>query len=63
MIARAPNELRYRSSAAESMLGVRQGKPAREFAEAGLAKSRELNNRDAEQQFLELVEAAKRYGG
>jgi len=63
LIERVPGEMRYRSSAAEAMLSARQGARALRFAEAGLAQARKQNNRDAEQQFLELASSAKKYGG
>jgi hypothetical protein len=60
LIRRAPDELRFRSAAAEAMLSSHQARRALSFAEAGLAKSRELNNRDSEHHFLELTAAAKK---
>jgi tetratricopeptide (TPR) repeat protein len=60
LIARVPSELRFRGSAAEAMLSARQPARALHFAEEGLVKAREQNNRDSEQYFLELVAAAKR---
>jgi tetratricopeptide (TPR) repeat protein len=60
LIARAPAELRFRGSAAEAMLSARQPARALHFAEEGLAKAREQNNRDSEEYFQELVAAAKR---
>ena len=60
LIERAPAELRYRGTAAESMLTMKQGAVALRFAEAGLAKAREKNDRDSEQYFLELVAAARK---
>jgi tetratricopeptide (TPR) repeat protein len=63
LIERVPSELRYRGSAAEAMLSARQGARALRFAEQGLAKAREKNDRDSEQYFLELVSAAKKQGG
>jgi tetratricopeptide (TPR) repeat protein len=60
LIERAPSELRYRTSAAEAMISTNQAASALRFAEGGLAKAREQNNRDAEGHFLELVAAAKR---
>ncbi len=60
LIARAPSELRFRGSAAEAMLAARQPARALHFAEEGLAKAREQNNRDSEGYFLELVAAAKK---
>jgi predicted Zn-dependent protease len=62
LIDRAPAELRYRGTAAEAMLSAKQPKKALEFAEAGLKKSREQNNRDSEQYFLELSAAARKQG-
>ena len=60
LIERAPSELRFRSTAAEMMLSARNGPAALRFAEQGLAKSREQNNRDSEHHFMELVAAAKK---
>jgi hypothetical protein len=44
------------------MLAAKQGPTALRFAEQGLAKAREKNDRDSEHFFLELVAAAKRSG-
>jgi tetratricopeptide (TPR) repeat protein len=60
LIERAPAELRYRGSAAEAMLSAKQPGRALAFAEGGLKKSREQNNRDSEQYFLELTAAASK---
>ncbi|MBY0527105.1 MAG: tetratricopeptide repeat protein [Gemmataceae bacterium] len=60
LIERAPTELRYRGTATEAMLSARQGAKALKFAEAGLAKARELQNRDSEHYFLELATAARK---
>jgi tetratricopeptide (TPR) repeat protein len=60
LIEKAPNELRFRGSAAEAMLAARQPAKALAFAEGGLKKSREQNNRDSEQYFLELTAAARK---
>jgi tetratricopeptide (TPR) repeat protein len=60
LIARAPSEMRYRSSAAEAMLSARQGARALAFAEQGLARAREKNDRDSEDHFKELVSAARK---
>jgi tetratricopeptide (TPR) repeat protein len=60
LIERVPAELKFRGTAAEAMLSAKQGSRALKFAEGGLGKAREQNNRDSEQYFLELVEAAKR---
>jgi tetratricopeptide (TPR) repeat protein len=62
LIERAPAELKYRGSAAEAMLAAKQGAQALQFAEGGLKKSREQNNRDSEQYFMELSAAAKKLG-
>jgi hypothetical protein len=63
LIERVPDELRYRGNAVESMLTLKQGARALQFAEAGLVKARAQNSRDAEQHFLELVAAAKKQVG
>ena len=62
LIERVPAEIKYRITATETMLSAKQGSRALRFAEAGLAKAREQNDRDSEQHFMELVEAAKRQG-
>jgi tetratricopeptide (TPR) repeat protein len=62
LIEQAPAELRYRGSAAEAMLSAKKPHKALEFAEAGLAKARQQNNRDSEQYFLELAAAARKQG-
>jgi tetratricopeptide (TPR) repeat protein len=62
LIERAPAELKYRGSAAEAMLSAKQAGKALAFAEGGLKKSREQNNRDSEEYFLELTAAAKKQG-
>lgn len=63
LIARAPDELHYCGTAAESMLSLKQGAAALRFAEQGLAKARQKNDRESEQYFLELVGAAKKQSG
>jgi hypothetical protein len=63
ILGRAPKELRWFAPAAEAMLGKKEGAKALEFAEAGLTEARTQNNRDAEQQFLELTAAAKKQTG
>jgi hypothetical protein len=60
LIARVPSELRFRGSAAEAMLSAHQPARALHFAQEGLTKAREQNNRDSEEYFQELVAAAKR---
>jgi tetratricopeptide (TPR) repeat protein len=62
LIEQAPAEVRFRGSAAEAMLSARQPARALRFAEGGLKKSREQNNRDSEQYFLELTAAARKQG-
>jgi len=63
LISRAPGEMKYRTTAAETMLSARQPGRAKAYAETGLAEARKQNNRDFEGHFLELVEAAQRQGG
>jgi tetratricopeptide (TPR) repeat protein len=63
LIDRVPGELRYRGTAAETMLTMKQPVEALRFAEQGLAKAREKNDRDSEQYFMELVAAAKKQAG
>jgi tetratricopeptide (TPR) repeat protein len=63
LIERSPSELRYRGTAAEAMLSMKQGASALHFAEGGLAKAREQNDRDSEQYFMELVAAARKQTG
>jgi tetratricopeptide (TPR) repeat protein len=63
LIARVPADMRYRSGAAEAMLSARQGARALKFAEEGLARARQQNDRDSEDHFKELVAAARRAAG
>jgi tetratricopeptide (TPR) repeat protein len=60
LIERVPNNLRYRGSAAEAMLSLRQGQRALRFAEEGVEAARHANDRDSEQYLLELAAAAKK---
>ncbi len=60
LIERVPGELKYRGSAAEAMLSAKDPLLALRFAEGGLAKARQQNDRDSEGYFMELVEAANR---
>jgi tetratricopeptide (TPR) repeat protein len=62
LIARTPDELRFRSTAAETMLSARQGQRALRFAQEGLAEAVKQNNRDSEAHFRELVSAAQKTG-
>jgi tetratricopeptide (TPR) repeat protein len=63
LIERVPNNFRYRGSAAESMLSLRQGARALRFAEEGVAAARQANDRDSEQYLQELAAAAKKQLG
>jgi tetratricopeptide (TPR) repeat protein len=63
LLEREPENLRVRGSAAEGMLSLKQGARALRFAEDGLARARQQNDRDSEQYFLELVAAARKQGG
>ena len=63
LIERVPDELKYRGSAAEAMLTLKQAARALRFAEDGLAAARQHGDRDSEQYLLELAEAAKRQMG
>lgn len=60
LIDRAPDELKYRGSAAEAMLSLKQGARALKFAEEGLAAARQRGDRDTEQYLQELAAAAKK---
>jgi tetratricopeptide (TPR) repeat protein len=60
LIDRLPGDLRFRGSAAEAMLSANQPARALTFAEGGLAKAREKNDRDSEEHFKELVAAARK---
>jgi tetratricopeptide (TPR) repeat protein len=63
LIDRVPTNLKYRGSAAEAMLTLKQGARALRFAEEGLERARQQNDRDSEQYLQELVGAAKRQLG
>ena len=63
LLERAPGELRYRGTATESMLAAKQAPAALQFAEQGLHKAREKNDRDSEQYFMELIAAARKQAG
>lgn len=60
LIARHPDDGKYYTGAAEEMLRLKAGAKALQFAERGLAKARELRNRDLEGHCQELVAAAKK---
>jgi tetratricopeptide (TPR) repeat protein len=63
LIDRVPSNLRYRGSAAEAMLSLKQGARALKFAEDGLVAARQANDRDSEQYLQELVSAARKQLG
>jgi tetratricopeptide (TPR) repeat protein len=63
LIERVPNNFRYRGSAAESMLSLRQPARALRFAEEGVAAARQANDRDSERYLQELAAAAKKQMG
>jgi tetratricopeptide (TPR) repeat protein len=63
IVGRSPKELRFYAAGAEAMLGKKEGAKALEFAEQGLKEARAQNNRDGEQQFLELQAAARKQMG
>jgi predicted Zn-dependent protease len=63
LIDRVPDNLKYRGSAAEAMLSVKQPAKALQFAEAGVEAARHRNDRDSEQYLMELVAAAKKQMG
>jgi tetratricopeptide (TPR) repeat protein len=60
IIAKHPDEGKFYTAATEDMLRLRNGAKALYFAERGLAKAKELNNRDLEGHCLELISAAKK---
>jgi predicted Zn-dependent protease len=62
LIERVPTNLRYNGSAAEAMLALKQPAKALRFAEDGLVKARQQNDRDSEGYLMELVAAAKKQG-
>lgn len=63
LIERVPNNFRYRGSAAEAMLSLRQPARALRFAEEGVTAARQANDRDSEQYLQELASAAKKQMG
>jgi tetratricopeptide (TPR) repeat protein len=63
LIERVPSNFRYRGSAAEAMLTLRQSARALRFAEEGAAAARQANDRDSEQYLQELAAAAKKQMG
>jgi tetratricopeptide (TPR) repeat protein len=63
LIDRVPANLKYRGTAAESMLTLKQGARALHFAEQGLVEARKQNDRDSEHYLMELAAAAKKLMG
>ncbi|VTS06048.1 tetratricopeptide repeat protein [Tuwongella immobilis] len=62
MVAANPPEGKFYGTAAEVMIGKKQGARALEFIEKGLAAVRKKGDRDSENYLLELQDAAKRIG-
>jgi hypothetical protein len=62
LIERVSGNPRYHGSAAEAMLSLKQPAKALRFAEDGLTKARQQNDRDSEGYLMELVAAAKKQG-
>ena len=60
LIERVPGELRYRVTATEALLSLKQGPRALKFAEEGIVKARQQQQRDAEQHLMELATAARK---
>jgi predicted Zn-dependent protease len=63
LIDRVPDNLKYRGSAAEAMLSLKQPARALRFAEEGVEAARKRNDRDSEHYLLELVAAARKQMG
>jgi tetratricopeptide (TPR) repeat protein len=63
LIERVPTNTKYRGTAAEAMLALKQPAKALRFAEEGLVEARKQNDRDSEGYLMELVGAAKKQGG
>jgi hypothetical protein len=60
IIAKHPDEGKFYTTAAEEMLRLKSGAKALYFAERGLAKAKEINNRDLAGHCEELLGAARR---
>jgi len=60
LIARSPDDLKYRAAAAESMISGKQGQRAKTYLSAGLDLAKKQQNRDLEGHFQELLGAAER---
>ena len=62
LIERTPSDMKFRTTAAEAMITLKQGAKALRFAEEGLVEARNHNDRDSEGHLMELVAAAKKMG-
>jgi hypothetical protein len=60
IIALHPEEGKFYTTAAEEMLRLKSGARALSFAEKGLARARETNNRDLAGHCEELIGAARK---
>ncbi len=60
LIEGTPDNLKIRGTAAEAMLSLKAGAQALKFAEDGVARARQQNDRDSERYLMELVSAAKK---
>ena len=60
LIERVPTELKFRVTAAETMLSARQKPQALKFAQDGLAAAVKSQNRDLEGHFKELIGASQK---
>jgi len=63
LIERAPSEMKYRTTATEAMLGMKEPAKALRFAEEGLIEARRHNDRDSEGFLMELASAARKQLG
>ncbi len=60
LIQRVPDNLKFRGSALEGLLSLKQGGRAVQLGEESLKVARQQQNRDAEQHFMELIAAARK---
>lgn len=63
LLEQIPRELKHRITAVEAMLSLKKPAWALAFAEEGLKKARQQNDRDSEQAFAELAGAARKQLG
>lgn len=63
LFERSPEKAKIRIEAVETLIRLKQGKLARELAEAGLEVARERNDGDSQEAFTELAAAARKAGG